>query len=163
MTTRRWMIAVACVAILAGLCIQVDRWWQLKQRQSRARGNYASAAKQYEEGYLPFWDLLDLSQDLLQVKLDLSHRREHQILAVASHLHRVHRIIEEERKYALVLESTYRRDADMIEDSLERSKATWGQWLGAHEIEAALEQCNLGLHKLKEERSLQIGRLREPN
>ena len=149
-TTRRDTIAVAGVAILAASSIQARDWWRLRIRCAGALRDYARSTKRYEEGRVAFWDYLDVSQRLMEAELDLSSRRGQQVDAITDHLSRVSRIIDEERKHTTICRGINGRDAAIIEESLEKFKASWGPWVAAGGIDELLDQCKAKLQKLRE-------------
>ena len=150
MTTRRWMIAVAAVAILAASCVQVQKWWRLRTQYDAALRDYASSEKRYDDERLAPWDLVGASQRLMEAELGLATWREHQVLAVTAHVDRVSRMIDEESKdRGLALHDFPARDAYIIEEALRESKSKWETWIVAPEAEVALEECKVKLDRLK--------------
>ena len=147
---QAWMIAAAGVAILAASFIQARDWWRLKQRHIAAFATTKRRKSDTTTGTFPPRIYSSFRNVCRRRNAVSSSRRVNQMVAITGHLRRVSRIIDEERKAVLVLHYPYRRVANMIEESLERSKATWGNGSGIKEIEAALHQCKLKLHRLRD-------------
>jgi hypothetical protein len=151
MTTRRWMVAVGVTAIFTASCVQAHRWWRLRTEYDGALRRYESSMTWYLEGRLTAWDLVGISQRLMETELALLSRRDQQVRAVNAHLQRVSRMIDEERRAAPTCHDWPAGDAAFIEDALTESKDKWETWIDASEVDAALTECRAKLEKLRTE------------
>ncbi len=146
MTTRRWMITVAIVAVS---CVQAQRLW-LRTRYASALGDYRASTGWYEEGRLLPSTLVLGSQRVMEAQLDLSAGREQQILAITAHLTRASGVIQEEINEPFYLHDRPDYTASEIEEALGKCKLPLQEWLGEHQVKEGLAKCQAELKKLKE-------------
>jgi hypothetical protein len=151
MTTRRWMTAVAGVAILTASFLHACEWWRLKRRYDDASRNYARSAERYDEGLLAFWDMIDVSQHLTDAELDLAPRLPQQVTAITAHLRRISQVIDQERQdyRTMACTKTLLRDVGAFEESLENAEHRWKNWMSANQTTEAMNQCSARLLRLR--------------
>jgi hypothetical protein len=106
MTTRRWMVAVAAVAILAAICIEAQRAWKLKTRYASALRSFQDWKTYYGEGRATLEHAVEKSQCLMEAELALCATKTQQITAIEAHLTRALSLIEEEINWPLSLHDT---------------------------------------------------------
>ncbi len=106
MTTRRWMAAVAVVAILAAALIEVENSWERYSRYTSALRAFHAYEVYYEEGRATLGQCVERSRRLMEAELGVRRARAKQVAAIEVHLNRVSSLIDDEINYPWGLHDT---------------------------------------------------------
>lgn len=95
MTTRRWMIAVAAVALTTTGCFQAWNW----NRYYTALLEYESSRAYFGEGRVTLGQCLEKSVRLMETRLALCSTTRAQVTAIRAHVDRTSRLIRDDEAW----------------------------------------------------------------
>ncbi len=96
MTTRRWMVTVAAVAIFVTVFIEAESLWKRHSNYVSALRAFHAYRAYYDEGRVTLKLCVEKSRRLMEAELASCATSEQQVAAIKAHLDRASSLIQEE-------------------------------------------------------------------
>jgi hypothetical protein len=106
MTTRRWMAAVAVVAVLAAAVFEADKALKRRTRYAAALGEFRASKMDYEVGRVSLDRCVEKSRCVMDAQLALCVTRGQQSAAILDHIGRATSPINQEINWPWGLHDT---------------------------------------------------------
>ncbi len=114
MTTRRWMVTVAAVAILVTVLNEAENLWKRHSNYVSALRAFHAYQVYYDEGRATLSQGVERSRRLMEAELTLCATSEQQVSAIKTHLARASSLIQREVSFPLGLHEREDVKADEI-------------------------------------------------
>jgi hypothetical protein len=101
MTTRRWMLTVAAVAILVTVLIEAENSWKRHSNYVSALRAFHAYQGYYDEGRATLNQSVERSRRLMEAELASCATSGQQVAAIKAHLGRASSLIQQEVNFPL--------------------------------------------------------------